>query len=232
MIRSYRLRLHRNEHADGAYININEVEVASWSTCRLRMHYHEFSGWAYIIMEHAKTQTIASNTTHMTVATDPDLKHTPNIPDIHDGQQITQWMISFNWNESHDWHAASAWNALTLMRESTNKKMMYWAECMTVLQNINAVIIMTRNIEMNDMTEVSNDWHDCHDPMARRILVTRRTLGNTTLMIIVTAITKKTHKAELARLTRFTRLAWLKSLASLTTLRWRTYWHGSPEKLT
>ena len=57
----------------------------------------------------------------MTVTTDPDLKHTPNIPDIHDGQQITQWMISFNWNESHDWHAASAWNALTLIRESTNK---------------------------------------------------------------------------------------------------------------
>ena len=39
--------------------------------------------------ERAKTHTIASKTTHMTVTTDPALKHTPDIPYIHDGQQIT-----------------------------------------------------------------------------------------------------------------------------------------------
>ena len=78
---------------------------------------------------------------------------------------------------------------------------------MTVLQNINAVIITTRNIEINDMTEVSHDSHDCHDPMARRILITGTTLADITVMITVTAITKITHKAELARVTRFRRLA-------------------------
>ena len=35
-----------------------------------------------------KTHKVASNTTHMTVTTDSDLKHTIAIPEIPDGQQM------------------------------------------------------------------------------------------------------------------------------------------------
>jgi len=222
-----------NNHGEVKDCASGKGTASKWNSYKLASNLNAFTEslfkltthWEDRRQEHAKTHTIALNTNHTTVTTDPNLKHTPDIPDIHDGQQITQWMRSFNWNEWHDWHAASARNALTLMRESTHKKILYWAECMTVLQNINAVIITTRNIEINDMTEVSHDSHDCHDPMARRILITGTTLADITVMITVTAITKITHKAELARLTRFRRLAWLTSLTLLTSIKTRRYWH-------